>query len=77
MAVQFPRDFAVTDLGEIEILQLEPRFPWRALAVNTVTVPVDLRPVVDSFVAQEIEAMLADALGTADDLLGGFGKQFP
>ena len=71
----FERGGRKTDLVEIEILQFEPGFPWRALAVNTIAVPVDLGAVVDNLIAQEIEAMLADALGPADDLLGGLGKQ--
>src|SRR6516162_439278 len=76
MTIQLPRDLAVADLVEVQILHTEPGFSTGTLVVNTITVPVDRGSIVDGLVAEQVEAMLANAFGAANDLLRGFGKKF-
>ena len=70
MPIEFPRDFAIADLRKVQIFHLKPWFARSALAVNAIRVPVDLRSVIERFVSQKIEAMLADALSAPHDLIG-------
>ena len=43
--------------------------------MNPVAVPVDFRSVVHRVEAQQVETMLADSLGTLDNLLGCLRKE--
>src|SRR5215469_1687576 len=74
VAVQFPSHFAVAYFREVEILQPIPRFSRCPYAMNAVGMPINLRAIVDVFIAEEIEAMLANMLGALDDEVGGIGK---
>src|SRR5215469_16269828 len=75
MTVQFPSDLAVSDLLEVQVFQLEPWLSRGALAVNPIGVPIDVGSIVDGLVAENVETMLADSLGAADDLVRRLGKQ--
>ena len=74
MPVQFPGDFAVAHLREIQVANLEPRLPWRPLVVHLVAVPVNFRPVIQVFVTQEIKIVTADPLRLLHDRFNIFGK---
>src|SRR5277367_5728757 len=63
VAVEFPDDFMVADLVEIEERDLIPRFAWGAFVVNGVEMPVDRGTEIQVFIAEQIEAMTADFFG--------------
>ena len=66
--------FAYRRPVEIEILYFEPRLLRRALAVHRIEMPVDRSAVIEMFVAQHIEAMLADSFRASDNFFGLSGK---
>src|SRR5450755_1425329 len=74
MTIQFPCDLDVSNLGEIKIVNLEPRFARRLFSMHPVKVPVDFRPVVEVSVAEQIKTVLAYPLGSLDDLICFLGK---
>src|SRR3974390_1374768 len=67
VAIQFPRDLMVGDRREREVGNLDPRFPRSPFLMNRVEVPVDLRAVVERFVAEQPEAVATDFVCLADD----------
>src|ERR1700722_6759278 len=75
MAVELPRDLRDANLREIEILYPEPELAWRALAVNQVTVPVNVLTVVEILVTKQVKAMAADLLCLENDVLGPRGER--
>jgi hypothetical protein len=77
--VQFPGDLGIPHFLEIEIVDFEPRLAGRAFAVNDVGVPVDLRAVIEIFIAQQVETVPANLFCLRKDVLclgrKGFFKQ--
>jgi len=69
MAVQFPGDLRISNLLEVEIFHLEPRFAPSLLAMHGVGMPSDLRAIIQIFVALEIEAVGADLFRVQDDVI--------
>ena len=63
MAIQFPDDFVVADLIEVEERNLIPGPAGRALLMHRIEVPIYGRAEIEIGVAQQIEAMAADFFG--------------
>src|SRR5437868_4525786 len=57
MPVEFPCNFVISDFRVFEKANVEPGFQRSAFAVNPIKVPVDLRAVVEVFVAQQVKVM--------------------
>src|SRR5271170_4355165 len=74
MAIQLPRDLAITHFVEIQIAHLVKQLLRSSLPVNKVEMPVNYRAIVEIFVAQQVEAMLADFLRLVNDPLSLAGK---
>lgn len=75
VTVEFPGNFAVSNLGEIKIANLKPGFSGSPLFMHPIAVPVNFRSVVQVFVTQQVKPVLTDSLGTLDDLISFLGKQ--
>src|ERR1700684_655845 len=75
MAGELPGNFRVSYFLEVEILYLEPGFAGRAFAMDQITVPVDLSSIVETFIAQQIEAMAANSFCLQIDVLGPRGER--
>ena|SRR5579863_6214265 len=69
MAIQFPRDLAITDLIKIQVMNLEERFSGRTLPVYAIAMPIDFRSVVNIAMPEKIEPMFAESLSALDDLI--------
>src|ERR1700720_147061 len=67
MPVQFPRDLVITDLGEIEKIDLEPWFEWRPFAMDYIQMPINFGAVVEVRVSQQAEAVTTDFVRLTED----------
>src|SRR5579862_2974671 len=75
VTIQLPCNFAVAHLGEVQVMDLKPRFERSAFAVDAIGMPVDLSAVIQPFISKQIEAVFRDAFSTLNDLAGCFGKK--
>src|SRR5437588_9478115 len=69
MAVQFPDDFAVAYFFKIEISNFVKQLPRRSFPMYRVAVPIDVRPIIQSFVTEQIELAPAHPFGSSDDFI--------
>ncbi len=74
VAVQLPRDFVITDHGEVEEGNLEPGIERCALFVDAVQVPVDLGAIIYRVIAQQTKMMAADIVSLVQDFQGLVGQ---
>ena len=63
VSIQFPDDLVVPNHRKIEEGNLEPWGIWRALSMDAIQMPVDLRSIVEILIAEQVEAVRADAVG--------------
>jgi len=68
--VQFPSDFAIPDLVEIEIMDLIEGLLRRLFAVPPVEMPSDDIAVIQTLVTEEIKLVAADFVGLPNDVFG-------
>ena len=60
VSVQLPDNLAVAHLCEIQVADFVPRLSRGPLAMDTIAVPINLFDIIQVFVTEQIEAMLAD-----------------
>ena len=70
MSVQFPRDFGISDLLEIETTDLVKGFLRSLFAVHEIEMPMDGIAILQIFVAEKVKLMAANFIGLTNDLAG-------
>ena len=73
MTVQFPGDLAVAHFSKIQVLDAVKRLAGRELLIDGVEVPIDLFPVVEICVSQQIEAVRTNLVSAFKDFAGLLG----
>src|SRR5436309_4755183 len=74
MAVQFPRDLAVANLSKVQVLDAVEWLLRRGFPMNSIEMPIDLLPVVEIRVSQQIEAMGTNLFRAFNHCVGLLGK---
>jgi hypothetical protein len=69
MTVQFPRDLAIPNLGEVEITDLVESLSVSPFPVHRVKMPIDGIAIFQILVAEKIKLVAADFVGLANNVL--------
>src|ERR1700730_17248363 len=65
--VQFPDDFVIADFPFIYKIYFYPGLQRAVLCMNWIKVPIDVRPVVESLVPEQVKLMPTNVVRLVDD----------
>jgi hypothetical protein len=74
VTVQFPRDFAISNLVEIKVADFVKGFLGSLFPMHRIEMPIDGIAEAQVLEAEKVEAVIADFVGLANNLRGLFRK---
>src|SRR5580658_2720106 len=74
MTVQFPRNFAIPNLAEVEITNLIKCLFRCLFVVNPIEMPLDGVAIIQIFITEEIKLVTADFVRLPNDLVDLLGQ---